>query len=160
MIVVSDTSVLDALVKADLVFVLPQIFGEVIIPERIFQELQADSALATWLLDCPPWLRVEAVRKKSEVISLLQDVDAGEAEAIVLAEELHAMRLLIDDLAGRQVAELRGLAIVGTGGVLLIAKKQGLITSMREALDELKKRSTFRLGNSVRMLLLRQAGEM
>lgn len=160
MIVVSDTSVLDALVKTDLVFVLPQIFGEVTIPERVFQELQADSVLAMWLLNRPSWLRVEAVRKKSEVISLLQDVDVGEAEAIVLAEEMYAERLLIDDLAGRQVAESRGLAIVGTGGVLLIAKKQGLIMSVREALDELKRRSTFRLSDSVRSVLLKQAGEI
>lgn len=159
MIVVSDTSVLDALVKTDLVFVLPQIFGEVAIPERVFQELQADPALAAWLIAQPSWLRIEAVRKKGEVISLLQFLDAGEAEAIVLAEELKATRLLIDDLAGRQVAESRGLAIVGAGGVLLIAKKQGLITSIREALDELKKRTTFRLSDSIRALLLRQAGE-
>lgn len=65
MIVVSDTSVLDALVKTDIVFVLPQIFGEVTIPERVFQELQADSTLAKWLLDRPSWLRVEAVQKKA-----------------------------------------------------------------------------------------------
>ncbi len=159
MIVVSDTSVLNALVKTNLVFVLPELFGEVTIPQAVHQELKADASLATWLLSQPGWLRIESVRNKSAVSALSGFVDIGEAEAIVLAGELNAARLLIDDLAGRKAAESRGIAIVGTGGVLLLAKRRGLILSVETALDELQNRVSFRLSESIRAVLLKQASE-
>lgn len=160
MIVVSDTSVLNALVKTDLVFVLPELFGEVTIPQAVHQELKADASLADWLLSQPGWLRIKSVQNQSAVSALGGFVDIGEAEAIVLAEELNAARLLIDDLAGRKAAESRGIAIVGTGGVLLLAKQHSLIPSVRDALDTLQNRVSFRLSESIRAILLSQADEM
>lgn len=130
------------------------------IPRAVYQDLKADASLATWLFSQPGWLRIESVRNQSAVSALNGFVDLGEAEAIVLAGELNAARLLIDDLAGRKAAEARGIAIVGTGGVLLLAKRRGLIPSVRDALDDLQNRVSFRLSESIRAVLLKQADEM
>lgn len=54
-----------------------------------------------------------------------------------MAEELKAQRILIDELAGRMVAKTRNLSVTGTVGVLLIAKQQGLISTVEPILDEL-----------------------
>ena len=64
-------------------------------------------------------------------------VDSGEAEAIQLATEQNATLLLIDDRKGRKTAKKRGIHIIGTGGVLIVAKKAGLLAEVSPVLKEL-----------------------
>ncbi len=61
----------------------------------------------------------------------------GEVRAIILAEELGADHLLMDERAGRRVAKLRNLSVIGMVGTLLLAKQQGLIPNVKDILDEL-----------------------
>ena len=68
---------------------------------------------------------------------LSRSLDAGEAEAIVLSEELHADFLLIDDLKGRKFATRLGLVVVGSVGILLKAKKKGIINEVKPYLEKL-----------------------
>ena len=77
-------------------------------------------------------------RKAVEYLELM--IDGGEAETIVLAEELNANAVLIDDLKARKIATLRGLNIIGTIGVLLDAKERGFINEVKPLLEELMKR--------------------
>ena len=72
-------------------------------------------------------------RQAVEYLELV--LDRGEAEVIVLAEELRADAVLIDDLKARKTAVLRGLAVVGTIGVLLDAKERGLVDEVKPLLD-------------------------
>ena len=91
MIVVSDTSPLTALLSVREADLLPTLFGEVIIPEAVRDELLRCHS------NLPHWLRVEAVSNAAESVQLGRAVDRGEAEAIELAKELRADRLLIDE---------------------------------------------------------------
>ena len=88
MIVVSDTSPLTALLTVGEADLLVRLFGDVIIPKEEQNELARSHT------SLPPWIRVEAVRNPTEAARLSKIVGKGEAEAIELAKELHADRLL------------------------------------------------------------------
>lgn len=136
MIVVSDTTPLHYLILIDEVDLLPRLLGEIIIPEIVFQELQTEKTpdkIKHYLENKPDWL---TIRPSTMIIDQqLQDIDPGEREAILLAEELDADAILIDDLAGRKIALDRGLRVLGTLGLLEIAVEDGLV----DFLDTLKR---------------------
>jgi len=128
MIVVSDTTPLNYLVLIEQVDVLRQLYGRVIIPPAVFDELQRDrtpTAVRDWIANRPAWLEVHPVSVPPE--AALEALDAGEREAIALAEQLGADLLLMDDRDGRREAVRRNLRITGTLGVLNEAAERGLI---------------------------------
>ena len=81
---------------------------------------------------------------------LAMEIDAGEAEAICVACQLKADRVLIDEKRGREVALREGLAIIGVVGVLVAAKQKGLLPEVRTLLDRLEKEAGFRLSLAVK----------
>lgn len=126
MIVVSDTSPLNYLVLAEAVGVLPQLFDRVLIPPTVLAELnrpRTPAAVRAWAASPPAWVEVRAPQH----IESLPGLHAGETEAIALAEELRAERLLIDERDGANAARRRGLHVVGTLAVLGEAGRRGLI---------------------------------
>lgn len=90
---------------------------------------------------------------------LRSQADAGEAEAIGLALDLRADRLLIDDRKGRRLAQAEGVRCLGLPALLLLAKQRGLTASVAECLESLERRGHFYLSAGVRNELLRLAGE-
>ena len=85
---------------------------------------------------------------------------SGEAEAIILAQETRADYLLMDEIAGRNVARQRGLRVIGLLGILLEAKKHGLIRSVRETVDQLEAETTFFVAADLKTRVLKEAGEV
>ena len=97
-----------------------------VIPPTVFRELQQPNTPAPvrqWAAALPPWVAVQTPK----TVNLTLDVDAGELEAICLAQEIHADAVLMDDRAGRSAAIHCGLAVVGTIGLLEQAAARGLI---------------------------------
>ncbi len=90
---------------------------------------------------------------------LRANLDRGESEAIVLYFEKRMDLLLLDDGEARKLAERLGVKITGTGGLLVLAKRQGFISSVRSELDKLEKEGAFRLSAPVREMLLKAARE-
>ena len=139
MIVVSDTSPLNYLILIDCVHVLPALFGEVFVPPVVLDELgHADSPelIRNWGAKPPTWLIVQAPKHLDSSLQL----NPGESQAIALAQELHADRLLMDETAGRAVATGRGLQVTGTLGVIEAAARRGLI-ALRASLLRLQQTS-------------------
>ena len=153
MIVVSDTSPLTALITIGWQELLPRLFSEVVIPIGVRDELLRAHAVL------PGWLRVEAVGDSDEAARLMMDLDRGEAEAIELAKELHADRLLIDERKGRLVAVREGVSVIGLLGVLLLAKRRGMIASARALLDRLELEAGIYLAADLKEEALRSVGE-
>lgn len=128
MIVVSDTTPINHLLLADKIFVLPELLGKVVIPFAVFQELQSDKTPETvkeFIANLPEWLEV----RQAQILFYpdLDELDIGEREAIILAEELKADVLLMDERSGREAALKRNLPVVGTLGILERAAEKGLI---------------------------------
>ena len=135
-VVVSDTSPLHYLVLWGAQSVLPVFFQKVVIPPTVFRELQqANTPLAVreWASVLPPWVAIQTPKS----INLVLDVDAGELEAICLAQEIGAAAVLMDDRAGRNAAIRCGLAVIGTIGLLEQAAARRLL-DLPQAMERLR----------------------
>lgn len=153
MIVVSDTSPITGLLAVGEIELLSRLFGEVVIPLEVHRELLRTHPTL------PPWIKAQAVSNAAKALEYCQIVDPGEAEAIELAKELNADRLLIDDFLGRQLAEREGLKIIGLLGVVLLAKSRGLIPSARNLLARLKTKAHAYLSEEIIERALASIGE-
>ena len=139
MIVIADTTPLSELAKVGQLNLLRDIFGEIIIPQQVYHEVSQGNHPAAGIIKRQSWISVRTVSDDRK-ISLLQvstKLHLGESAAIILAEELAADWLLLDDRRARQVAESKCLPIIGTIGILLLAKDEGLIPSIKEIMDNL-----------------------
>ena len=128
MLVIADNSPLRYLIVIDCVHVLPVLFGRVLLPVAVVEELQhphTPAVVRAWMTRPPAWLEVRAITGAPDVS--VAELEAGEQEAIVLARELHADLLLIDDGKGREIAFGQGLRPMGTVGVLEQAAISGLV---------------------------------
>jgi predicted nucleic acid-binding protein len=138
-------------------------FGEIWIPAAVLEELRIEEDLpgsqavgeALWA----GWLRVEEVKDEALAQVLQRDLDRGEAEAIVLAVQVKAEGVLLDEREGRRVAKSLGLKVTGVLGILLRAQREGRLPSLRKAMDELRERAGFRIGAELYTDLIRESGE-
>lgn len=158
--VVSNSSPLIHLAKIDRLDLLSDLFGELFIPQAVYEECVTDGKGRPEAVKIKEasWLRVMQVTNRNLVKLLSAEVDRGEAEAIALALEQGASLVLLDDSDAREKARVYQLKITGLVGILLRAKRSGKITSLSETLEAL--RSTgFWLGAGLIDELLREAGE-
>lgn len=153
MIVVSDTSPITALLTIQEIDLLRQLYGDVKIPSAVAKELLA------YHDKLPDFIQTVPVNNSPLLEQLKYQLDLGEAEAIVLAKELHADLLLIDEALGREAARHEHLPIIGLMGVLLIAKKKGLIASMHDLIERLESEAGFYLSRQVKEKVLAVAEE-
>jgi predicted nucleic acid-binding protein len=104
------------------------------------------------------WIHTFQVKDHLAVDLLRESLEAGESEAIVLAQELEARYILLDDTLARRKARLIGLRVTGTLGILLMSKKAGCIPAVRPILEELRQ-TDYRVSERVYQELLIKAWE-
>jgi predicted nucleic acid-binding protein len=106
------------------------------------------------------WLKRCEVKNRQLVTAFLQDLDAGEAEAIALAIEKNADLLIIDERAGRRTAQYFGLNVVGVIGVLIEGKRTGLLRNIKPFLADLREKAGFRISYSLYRRILSDEREI
>lgn len=136
MILVADSSALIALSICDQLSLLDQLFGQVIVPQAVYDEATQPNKKQAIQLKAYLSGKVRQVDMRQYVF-LDGFADAGETEAMVLYKQIHADKLLIDDQRGRNVAKINHIETIGSLGVLLVAKQRGLIDQIAPFLHRL-----------------------
>ena len=161
MIVVSNTTPLIGLASIRRFDILRSLFGNLIIAQAVYGEsvLQGqEEGGAKKDVTNAEWISIAQVSDRLAVEVLLDEMDIGEAETIVLAAEIKADWVLMDEKKGRRKLSQIGIPKIGTVGILLEAKRRGLIPSVKPELEKLH-RQGFSISQFVIASVLKQAGE-
>ena len=105
------------------------------------------------------WIRMVTVNHYPLVRAMQRDLDKGEAEAIALAIQVDADWVLIDEREGRKAAKSMDLKVVGVLGVLLKAKRDGKLESLKQAIDRLREKAGFYVRADLQGAIMREGGE-
>jgi predicted nucleic acid-binding protein len=156
--VVSNTTPIISLLKIGKLEILKDLYDEIYIPQEVFNEIEAGKQKKYYLnLLAFEWIKIEQIQDRKSIAYFL-DLDKGEAEAIVLATESEADLILLDESLGRFHAKHAGLRVTGTIGILVKAKKQGLISELKPLILELKEKGVW-LSESLIERILELANE-
>lgn len=156
--VVCNTSPLQYLHQTGLLRLLPALYGRVLVPEAVANEIRVGLKAGVNLPDIAEldWLDVRNVEDSPWPVP--RDIHRGEAEVMALAGSLCDARVILDDLAARRHAKLLGLKCTGTLGILLKAKQAGILESVADAVAKLEQ-SGFRLALATKQEILELAAE-
>lgn len=160
-LVVADSGPLIALASTGHVGALLQIAHHVVIPETVFQECTADPAKPGAILIIKA-VQAGQIEKQPDpspgIFQGIPDLDLGETLAIALADQLQSV-ILIDDAVGRLVAKAHHLRVIGACGILLEAKRQGLIGKVGPILVAWRSNLGYFIAPGLEAEVLRLAGE-
>ena len=161
MIVISNTTPLIGLASIGKFNLLRKLFGVTYIPKAVYDEavtVGREEGGAKREVSEANWIKIVEVKDRLAVNVLLDELDLGEAEVIVLARELDANWVLMDEKKGRRKLTYLKLQKIGTLGILLKAKEMGFIQTIRKDLEELRK-SGFSISQPVIDAVLEEAKE-
>jgi predicted nucleic acid-binding protein len=138
---------------------LQKLYQQITLPKAVVDELKAGQDQGE---DVPnveefDWIKARSVRVP-ELIKLITDLGAGEAQVLALAIEEPDSLIILDDRLAREVAKMRNLRITGTAGVLVKAKQEGYIPAVAPLLNKLMELD-FRLSDAVKASILEMAQE-
>ncbi|MGB6094430.1 MAG: DUF3368 domain-containing protein [Moheibacter sp.] len=138
--VVSNTTPIISLLKIKKLTVLKDLYNDIYIPKEVFNELENGKDKEFYQeISKVKWIKVKEIKDKQS-LSYFMDLDKGEAETMILANEIGADLVIIDETLGRLYAKKSNLKITGTLGVLLKAKNSGYIEKIKPLLYELKEK--------------------
>ena len=158
--VVSNSSPLIHLAKIGKLNLLKYLFSEIIVPETVYKECVVEGGNRNDAVKIAEarWMKVQKIKDENLKRALMMELDEGESEAIVLALEESADLILLDDYDARRVARSFGLKVSGTIGILIKAKREGNIKSLKDEIEKLMK-TGFWIGRELFERLLRESEE-
>jgi uncharacterized protein len=159
-IVVCDSTILIGLAGIGRMDILRKVFSKIFIPEEVFHEVVekgADKPSAKDIKNAD-WIEIIPVKDRTQVNLLTISLDKGEAQVLVLAKELLADLIMIDEEKARKTAVIAGYNIMGLLGLFILAKNLGLVPQIQPLIEELR-RKRFRISDSLVSKALKRAGE-
>lgn len=154
--VIVNTTPLIALAGIGHLDLLHKLYSEITIPKAVYLEIISEPARS--LVSASKWIKVETVSGTVLKSAFSSRLHAGEIEMIMLAQEVDADLLIMDDNAAKKTAKYLGLTVTGTMGVLLRAKREGLIQEVKPLLEGLINDGLY-VSPTVQDYVLEQAGE-
>ena len=154
--VIANTTPLIALANIGQLDLFQKLYGEIIIPDAVFEEIKSEPAKT--LVAQSSWIKTISVQDDSERKLYSSRLHAGEIEVMMLAKEISADLLIIDDNAAKKTAKFLDFAVTGTLGVLVRAKKEGYIKSIIPAVNDLVQ-DGFYISNQIFDMTLKAADE-
>lgn len=161
MIVVSNTTPLIGLAVIDQFHLLQALFGEIYIPQAVYKEVIVAGKIAKGAkrqVSQASWITAVPIQDQLAVNVLLDEMDQGEAETIILSQELKADWVLMDEKKGRRKLTQMGVQKIGTVGILLKAKQLGMLPIVRPHLELLREKG-FSISQPVIDAVLQKANE-
>jgi predicted nucleic acid-binding protein len=157
--VIINTSPMQYLYQINLLSLLPKLYGKIIVPQSVVDELEVGRSLGVALpnINSLNWVSIQQARSQ-QILPLVTELGAGEREVLALGVEITDSLLVLDDALGRSYANLLGLQLTGTLGIILKGKQQGYLSEVAPILDKLNALQ-FRLSSSTRDAVLKLAGE-
>ena len=140
---------------------IEKLYGTIYIPAAVFDEIviQGEGQAGAEYIKNSSWIKVYPVQNTLLVKSLALQLDKGEAEAIALAIELSAYLVLLDEKRGRTIATQFNLCPLGLLGMLIQAKKMGLIPLVKPLLNKLRHQAGFWIDNKLYQYVLNAVNE-
>ncbi len=157
MILVLDSSALITLSRIDNLELLHQLAGTVHVPQAVYDEV-VPTGQGERKVEQAQWLVRHQVKERNAVERLSGRLGRGEAEAIVLARQLNADFVILDDATARRIAENEGCRVLGLLGLLIHAKERGLVPAVRPILDRIISVG-FYIDDALYRTVLRASGE-
>lgn len=156
--VVSNTTPIISLLKLDRLELLQKLYNQINIPKAVFDEIEAGKNKAYYKdLSKIEWININPIQD-TNALKYFLDLDDGEAEAIILATEIKADLIIIDEKLGRFHAKHADLKITGTIGVLIKAKKEGHLKEIKPLLDELTEKKVW-ISENLKQDILKRVNE-
>lgn len=164
-LVLSDSSTLIHLTAIGRLALLKEIYQKITIPTAVWREVVEEGKRRAGAAEVEAarqlgWIEVMSPANKPLVHLLTRDLDEGEAEVLALAIERQADLVLLDETDARRIAERYGLRKTGVVGLLIRAKREGKIASLREELDKLQNQAGFWIAERLYQQALRVVGEV
>lgn len=131
--IISNSTLLIILSKIGELEILKNLYGEIIIPRAVFDEVTIKSDAIKNLL----WIKILEVQDKSNRKIYQAKLHDGEVEVMMLAKEISADLLIIDDNAAKKFAKFLGFTVTGTLGILLKAKSEKIISEVKPILEKM-----------------------
>ena len=158
--VVVNTTPLIALSHVGQLDILKKLYGKVTIPEAVYNELsvKAESVCKKAVDSSLDWIRVDKIKNQMAKTMYKTQLHDGEVEVMILAKEVAADVVIIDDANAKKHAKYLGLPVTGTLGVLIKAKQKGYINELRPMLQRMVESGIY-LSQSLIELCLKQVGE-
>ncbi|MFQ5853014.1 MAG: DUF3368 domain-containing protein [Candidatus Binatia bacterium] len=160
MILVIDASALITLARINRLDLLPKLAKKVYIPPAVYDEVvgKGKDRPGSREVMRATWITRRRVRDQRAVARLRAQLGGGEAEAIVLARELSADFVILDDARARQIAEREGNKGLGLLGLLIRAKQRGIVEVLKPIIDEMMEAGFF-IDDALYRSILRHSGE-
>ena len=144
MIIVFYSGPLIALSKLNLLFILQDLFGEIVIPAEVWKEVveRGKGKAGSEAIEEAKWIKVQDVGDDLSVEVLCRNIDRGEAEAIILAKRINADILILDEKIAREIAMAVGLKVVGSLALIYEGIKRGIVDqTLAEIIKKMRERN-------------------